>query len=555
MRVVHSGRGLVGALAVAAILVALPAANAANGSIRVLVGFKSEPGTSAKRLIKSVGGQVVRQYDLIPAVAADIPADAVKSLETSPSVSYVEEEVHRAPLGHIVPGQLYTGTPEILPWGVEGVRADDVWDASPKNLAVDNSTVPAGQGVQVAVLDSGVDMTHPDLAANLNLADSFDFLDNDSDVSDIPGPVTGHGTATSGIVAAVDNSIGVIGTAPKAKVIMYRVCNSALNDCPDSAIIAGLQEAVEDGADVVSMSFGGIGFSQALKQAVAAVGDAGLVQVASAGNTPSPIAGARHYPSGFSEVIAVGATDINNNMATFSTFGGHQELVAPGVGTPTTFLQGQATDVLLDEDSPTARVLDPNPMSFSGAGILNDKVLVFAGLGQATNPDPSVVAFDEINCTGKIALISRGAITFRLKVENAFAAGCVGAIIYNNVAGNFFGTLGVPQAIPAVSLSMAEGLLLKADVDAGTTIVDLAVAATDYESFSGTSASAPYVSGVAALVLSANSSLSSGQVREILDRTAEDLGPSERSIFFGYGLVDALAATQCAQGVISCKGP
>ena len=74
---------------------------------------------------------------------------------------------------------------------------------------------------------------------------------------------------------------------------MYRVCDSALNDCPDAAIIAGLQEAVEDGADVVSMSFGGVGFSQALKQAIAAVGDAGLVQVASAGNEPTPVAGSQ----------------------------------------------------------------------------------------------------------------------------------------------------------------------------------------------------------------------------------------------------------------------
>jgi len=551
MRSVLSRRGLVGALALTAILVALPAANAADGSIRVLVGFKNAPDAAERQLIASVGGQIALEYNLIPAMAVDVSAAAVKQLEKSTAVSYVEQEVHRTPLAHIVPGELYTGTPEILPWGVERVQADDVWDASPKNLAVDNSSVPAGQGVQVAVLDSGVDMTHPDLAANLNLADSFDFLDNDSNVSDIPGPVTGHGTATSGIVAAVDNEIGVIGTAPRANVIMYRVCDSSVlpaGDCPDSAIIAGLQEAVEDGAEVVSMSFGGVGFSQALKQAVEAVGDAGLVQVASAGNTPSPVAGARHYPSGFSQVIAVGATDINDNIAAFSTFGGHQEIVAPGVETPTTFLQAEGRDATLVENSPTAGLeFDPNPMQFTITGSLT-KDLVYAGLGQPAD-------FAGVDCTNKIALIQRGVITFAAKTANAATDGCLAAIVFNNAPGNFSGTLGTPQAIPAVSLSQAEGQSLLAQLGGGTVNVSLNIVALDYESFSGTSASAPYVSGVAALVLSADPDLSSGEVRDILNGTADELGPSQRSIFYGHGRVDAYAAVQCAQGVAACKHP
>jgi len=547
MRVVRPRRGLLGALAIGAILVALPAANAANGSTRFLVGFKSTPGAAERQLVASVGGQVAFEYDLISAMAVDLTGAAAKQLEKSSAVTFVEQEVHRTPLGHIVPGELYLGTPEILPWGVETVRADDVWDPD-HNLMV-NAGAVAGQGVTVAVLDTGVDMTHPDLAANLNLADSFDFLDDDSDVSDIPGPVTGHGTSTSGIVAALDNDIGVIGTAPLAEVIMYRVCDSALNDCPDSAIIAGLQAAVDDGADIVSMSFGGIGFSQALKQAVEAVGDAGLVQVASAGNTPSPIAGARHYPSGFSQVISVGATDINNNMATFSTFGGHQEIVAPGVETPTTFLQGEGRDATLDENSPTVRELDPNPMQFTiTTGGALTKNLVSAGLGQPAD-------FASVDCTDKIALIQRGAISFAAKTANAAADGCLAAIVFNNAPGNFSGTLGAPQAIPAVSLSQAEGQLLAGELGGGPVNVTLTVIANDYESFSGTSASAPYVSGVAALVLSADSSLSAAEVRDILNGTAVELGPSQRSIFYGHGLVNAFDAVACAQGDISCKHP
>jgi subtilisin len=311
-------RGTLVVGAVLAIFVGLTSstAGAQQSSVRVIVGFDSASGSNAQA-VQSVGGQVLRQFSLMPAAAASVPANAVKRLESDPRVSYVEEEQHRTPTNHIVEGELWDGTPEILPWGVDRVRADDVWDTD-HNLTVDGGAT-AGQGVEVAVLDTGLDASHPDLVGNWNSADSFDTLDNDSNVSDIPGPVTGHGTATSGIVAAVDNAIGVIGVAPAADFVMYRVCNSALNDCPDSAIIAGLEEAVEDGADVVSMSFGGVGFSQALKDAVQAVSAAGVIQVASAGNTPSPVAGARHYPSGFSEVIAVGATDINDNLASFST--------------------------------------------------------------------------------------------------------------------------------------------------------------------------------------------------------------------------------------------
>jgi serine protease len=529
------------ALATLALLSA--SAYSADASVRVLVGFKGSSGAEARQLIRSVGGKILYDYDLIPAIAADVPAQEAKELEKNAAVSYVEEEQHRTPTGHIIPGQLWTGTPEILPWGVDRIDADEVWDPD-GNLVVNGGT-SAGQGVEVAVLDTGLDTTpeHPDLAANLNLADSFDFLGNDADVSDIPGVVTGHGTATSGIVGAVDNSIGVIGVAPLADIVMYRVCDSALNACPDSAIIAALEEAAEDGADVVSMSFGGIGFSQAEKQAIKAASDAGLVLVASAGNTPTKVAGARSYPAAFPEVISVGATDVNDDLASFSTFGGHQELVAPGVETPTTTLIGFGREATLEENSPTSQDLDPNPMVFSATGSITAD-LVNAGFG-------TVADFAATDCTtggAKIALVSRGSIPFAEKVANAAADGCIGAVIYNNVAGNFLGTLGSPSAIPAVSISQAEGQALVAELGGGPVNATLDVLASDYDSFSGTSASAPHVAGVAALVLSADSSLSNDEVREILDDTAENLGNPSFDIRFGWGIVDAEAAVACAEG-------
>jgi serine protease len=295
------------------------------------------------------------------------------------------------------------------------------------------------------------------------------------------------------------------------------------------------------------MSFGGIGFSQAEKQAIKAAHDAGLVLVASTGNTPSPVAGARHYPSGFSEVIAVGATDEDDNLASFSTFGGHQELVAPGVEVPTTALIGEGREAGVTENSPTSRSLNPNPMEFSALGSVTAD-LVNAGFGSTGD-------FAAVNCTGKIALISRGGgLTFRAKVLNAIADGCVGAIVYNNVSGNFLGTLteATGITIPAVSLSQEEGQALVTELASGPVNVTLQVLASDYDTFSGTSASSPHVSGVAALVLSADPTLSNDEVQRILDRTAENLGNPGRDNAFGWGLVDAEAAVACAQGVISC---
>jgi len=541
---------ILAATLIAVILAGMPLSTAAdNASRRVIVGFRDTPVLEQRQMIESLGGRVLYQYDFINAIAAELPNRAVTSLAQSSRVTYVETEQSRQMETHLDPGVLWDGTYEILPWGINAVQADEVWDAD-HNLVIDGPSSITGSGVSVAVLDSGIQLGHEDLAGNLDLANSFDFLDNDADVSDIPGPVTGHGTATSGIVAAIENTVGVIGVAPKASIIMYRVCNSFLNDCPDSAIIAALQQAITDGADVASMSFGGIGFSIPFKQAIHAADQAGIILVASAGNTPSQVAGARHYPSGFSEVISVGATDINNNLASFSTFGGHQDLVAPGVGTPTTDLNGAGRDSILEENSPTAQQLQNNPMAFTATGS-ETRNLVFAYFGSVQN-------FTNVDCTNKIALVSRGAgLTFRAKTLNAIADGCKGVIVHNNAPGNFFGTLSNSTGItvPVVSISQADGLALRAELDSGAVNVDLAIVALNYDSFSGTSASAPHVSGVAALILDADPSLSSKDVKKILYATAVDLGEPGRDTLFGYGLVNAKGAVDCAQGTIICLAP
>ena len=494
----------------------------------IIVGYSGSLDR-ASRIVGSYGGQVTIAYQNIPAFAASVPAGAVGAIASSRGIAFVEPDFIRFVDTHIIGGAIWTGTPQVVPYGTTNVRAPQAWALAGK-----------GAGALVAVLDTGFDMAHPDLAPNLRLDKAWDFLENDADVSDIPGPVTGHGTLTSGNIVALDNTFGTVGVAPEAKVLPYRVCNAALNACASSWIIGGIDRAITDGADVISMSFGGPSASIGERLVIRRAFLAGIVLVASSGNGGRPPV---NQPAALPEVIAVGAVDEANRLAGFSSFGHDQELVAPGVDVPSTFLSGLARDALLRQTSPgDPMMLAPIPMEFTIATDGDGVTAPLASAGRAT--DAEVASLD---LTGKIALIERGDITFKEKVENVASKGALGAVIYNNVAGDLAGTLQAPSTIPAVGIPRPEGLGLKAQLDAGTAVeVQLIVAASSYEEASGTSFSAPHVAGVAALVVAANSALTGRQVRALLDATATDLGPAGYDRFFGFGLVNAEAAVDAA---------
>ena len=505
---------------------ALSAVAAGARTTTVIVGYAGSLDNAA-HAIRSYGGRVEMTYANVPIVAASVPAGAIGALASTRGITFVEPDHVRSVSGHIVPGEIWIGAPQIMPWGTEKVNAPDVWATT------------RGAGVKVAVLDTGFDTTHPDLAANLLLDKAYDFLDMDTDVSDIPGPVTGHGTSTAGNIAALDNTIGTVGVAPSSKILPYRVCNAAINSCPTSAIIGGIDRAITDGADVISMSFGGSAAAIGERIVIRRAFLEGIVLVASSGNAGRPPV---NFPAALREVIAVGATDVADRLADFSSFGHGQELVGPGVDVPTTYLNGLAADATLEQTAPTTAALEPIPMSFTAVTDADGITALLAFAGRAT--DAEVASMD---LTGKIALIERGDITFKEKVENVASKGALAAVIYNNVAGNFGGTLQSPSTIPAVSISRAEGLGLKAQLDAGTAVeLELVVAASGYDTASGTSFSAPHVAGVAALVIAANPSLTGFQVRLTLDLTATDLGPAGYDRFFGFGLVNAETAVALA---------
>ena len=141
---------------------------------------------------------------------------------------------------------------------------------------------------------------------------------------------------------------------------------------------------------------------------------------------------------------------------------------------------------------------------------------------------------------GKVCLMARGAVDFATKVVNCQNSGGVGAVVYNNVAGSFGGTLGsTVTVIPSVTSSDTEGAAMKAQLGE---VAAVSVKAVHYAYFDGTSMATPHVSAVAALVWSYFPTCTGQQMRTSLGKSALDLGTPGRDDKFGYGLVQAKAA-------------
>jgi subtilisin family serine protease/subtilase family serine protease len=182
--------------------------------------------------------------------------------------------------------------------------------------------------VTVAVIDTGIDYNHPDLATHY--AGGYDFVHGTFDPLDDHG----HGTHVAGTIAAsIDNltgspaaAEGVVGVAPQARILAYKVC-AGDGTCTDFAVIQAIARAVADGAQVINMSLGDTVYSQSLADAVQAAWNAGVVIVAGAGNdgVTTPF-----YPAALDNVIAVGAFDQDHRRASFSNYGNWVDISAPG---------------------------------------------------------------------------------------------------------------------------------------------------------------------------------------------------------------------------------
>lgn len=192
-----------------------------------------------------------------------------------------------------------------------------------------------GSGVVVAVIDTGVDLTHPDLAANL-----LDTGKNYGDAIDgnaSPQDLLGHGTRVAGIIAASqNNSIGVSGLAPEAKILPIKINPGAEGTFTSDRLGSAIDYAVKQGAKIINLSLTVDNQTQTVRDALQAALNAGVAVVAAAGNA----GGAVEFPATMTGVIGVAATDQSGRLASFSNFGPEVALAAPGTSIVSTLLGG-----------------------------------------------------------------------------------------------------------------------------------------------------------------------------------------------------------------------
>lgn len=302
----------------------------AAGKRKIVVFQEGVTNTIKQKIILDAGCQFIKSLPLVNGIVIYLPEQASdKALESILAhapvlVARIDDDlvIHITKGKPSKPGGGKQPNPqpqEILPWGIDRIDADSVWDTD-SNLIVDFGS-NIGEGVKVAVLDTGIDKDHPDLANNLaggiNIVNYRKSYDDDN----------GHGTHVAGIIAGIDNEIGVLGTAPGAVLYAVKVLNKKgqgwLSD-----IIDGLDWCINNGIDVINMSFGTSSSNQTFQEAITKVYNAGIVQIAAAGNN---YGGPVDYPAAFRETIAVSAEDISDNFASFSSAGEEVDLIAPGV--------------------------------------------------------------------------------------------------------------------------------------------------------------------------------------------------------------------------------
>ncbi len=447
---------------------------------------------------------------------------------------------------------------EGTPWGIIAVRAPGAWGLS-----------DAGSKTRVLVIDTGIDKNHEALNNQIELTKNFTAgASGTVDPADTTDEV-GHGTHCSGTIAGQYNDqTGFVGVAPKAKLLMGKVCTA--KGCQLGDIAAAVDWGIEQHVDVMSMSLGGPGeiktgnplqdiignllLSQMNKPLIAALAKAetaGVFIAAASGNsatlgdatTPAtnPKIG---YPAKATTVYAVGALDSTLAKTSFSQWGPELDITAPGAGVLSSvpMQSGRDSLVFLMMNGQKDKI---KSVSFSGTKeISTPKIgnLVYAGLGKPED-------FAKVNVAGKFALIQRGEIKFADKVKNAQAANATGVVIFNNAAGLTQGTLSedgkteIDYAV--VMIEQAEGDKLVALLNAGQVAsAEVSTVKTNYALFDGTSMATPHVAGVAALVISAyklnhgGKTLSPADLRSLLSRTAMPLSPNSDNQY-GAGLIQA----------------
>ena len=377
-----------------------------------------------------------------------------------------------------------------------------------------------GSGIVVSIIDTGIDLNHPDLEGQI--IGGYDFVDND----EIPEDTNGHGTQVAGIIASNGNLKGI---APNSKILMYKVSEDG-ESVPSHLIIKAIEKSIEDNADIINISLGINQTNTKIDQVVNKAVKNNIFVVTAAGNF-GPELGTIGSPGINPNAITVGATFNNVTSSLVSTFEIEDKTfnVFPMVGTQA------LTEPITSQ-------------------------IIFGKYGRAND-------LLENNFRDSIMLIERGSdieneiVYFSDKEKNAANVGARAIIVYNNEPGIFFGELiheyvdeGYEPTIPALSVSRDDGLIIKEILQGGTkgtldvfyhpdfvayfssrgpvspfyikpdlvapgAFINTTDTDGNYKISSGTSFAAPHVAGTAALILQKNPELTPKEVKSILMTT------------------------------------
>lgn len=307
-------------------IVLLKENEANNGTLSNTVGEDQVISFLAKHSIKKE--QVTYIYSsVVLGFAAYLTNEQVLRLQTDPNVLFVEKDkqifVEPVEDHSTEKAEKPLAGTQTIPWGIS---------------AVGGYVVASNSSRLAWIVDTGIDLYHPDLNVDVNLSKTFVRTGIDSTT---PNDFHGHGTHVAGIIAAKDNDFGVVGVAAGNKVVAVKVLSSNGSGW-DSDVIAGLDYIGKRGkqGDVVNMSLGGE-VSPSLDQAVVALGAKGIFVVVAAGNSRVNANTFSPARANGKNVFTVSAHDVNNNFASFSNFGNPPvDYCAPGVSIYSTYKNG-----------------------------------------------------------------------------------------------------------------------------------------------------------------------------------------------------------------------
>ena len=549
----------------------------------------SETDSAPKKEFRSIG---VHQIALPDGLSVD---EAVEAYSREPNVEYAEPNYIVSI--DAIPDDAYFANL----WGLDNsgqtggtddadIDAPEAWDLTTGS----RSTV-------IAVIDTGVSLDHPDLQSNIwtneGETDCSDGIDNDGNgyIDDCRGwdflandnspmDYNGHGTHVAGIIAgAGNNSAGTTGVMWEARIMPLRFMGISGRGTVSDAVSA-IEYARRNGARVINLSWGGTSYSQTLK---AAIESSGAVVVCAAGNSGANTDLSPEYPASYTSpnIISVAASDFNDDIAFFSNYGKTSvDLAAPGVTIYSTipqFSYGNAVTVFGEEtfDSDTGNLPRMGWSGYpadtwsvtAGTGINNSNSLEDSPGGNYSNNTTSWAGFmspvdsvkdniytlsfkwkgaleynhDFMDINYSTDQVNWNWIDYRTGTKTDFVSDYTNAFTdIAEMTDSFYVGFGITSdsSINGDGLYLEEVKLIRKPVN---------ISGYSYKYYSGTSMSAPYVSGVAGLILSLHPEFSYCDVIHKITNGVDKIASLADKVLTG-GRLNAYGALQADQGSADC---